>query len=727
MKSIIHIAIPCPLNQHFDYFSDESIDHWQPGIRVKISFRNKEVIGLTLGASELTTETKTEKLKPILERIDQTPLLDEQSLKLINWVSQYYHYPIGECFQAALPKKLRSIEPAELKTETYWQILSNQETPKLGNKQQAIFDVLAESKQPISQSALRQQLGSITPSLNSLESKGLIAQQQNVVLPTSSTTRRSFCTLNEQQHTAFEAVKEKLNQFQPFLLAGITGSGKTEVYIQLAHKVIQQGKQVLVLIPEIGLTSQFVERFKQQLDATIVVLHSGINDTERKQGWLLAKQGLADVVIGTRSSVFTPLKSTGLIIIDEEHDGSYKQQDGLRYHARSVALIRAQRAKVPVVLGSATPSLESLYHVEQQRYQKLVLDKRAGEASLPKVSVIDSSGSDVEFGLSQPLIKAITEHLENGNQILLFVNRRGYAPVLMCHECDWQAKCKDCDALMVVHKSKNGLYCHHCGLIQRLPNQCPQCQTKELYDYGVGTQKIEEILQHRFSDVPVLRIDRDTTQGINAFDQLVEQMQQPEPKILVGTQMLAKGHDFHHVTLVGILDADQGLFSADFRATEQLAQLVTQVTGRAGRGDKKGEVYIQSQQPQHPFWSLLLKQGYEKTAETLLAERTDMAWPPVGALCVIRAESQFQEQALQLLTEMAELFNQAQQTEVMIMGPVPAIMEKRAGRYRAQLLLSSHHRKFIHPLLDHYLPIFAKLKLAKKCRWSVDIDPVDLL
>lgn len=727
MNCIVHISIPCPLHQHFDYVSTEPKTTWQAGIRVKVSFRNKEVIGITLGASEITESSHIEKLKPIIEKLDQQPLLDEKTIKLIKWVSQYYHHPLGECFQAALPKKLRSIEAAELKTEKSWQLVPSAEQIKLGSKQQTIVDELKKQSRSTSQSFLRQQLGNITPSLASLESKGLIVSEEKVLLTARPTSLKPFCEFNDQQQAAFDAVKEKLDQFQPFLLAGITGSGKTEVYIQLTDQVIKQGKQALVLIPEIGLTSQFVERFKQQLDATIVVLHSGITDSERKQAWLLAKRGLADVVIGTRSSVFTPLKSTGLIIIDEEHDSSYKQQDGLRYHARNIALIRAQRAKVPIILGSATPSLESLHHVEQQRYQKLVLDKRAGEASLPKVSVIDSSGSDVEFGLSQRLITAITQHLEQGNQVLLFVNRRGYAPVLMCHECDWQAKCPHCDALMVVHKSKNGLYCHHCGFIQRLPNQCPQCQTKDLYDYGVGTQKIEETLQNRFSNVPVLRIDRDTTQGVNAFDQLVEEMHKAEPKILVGTQMLAKGHDFHHVTLVGILDADQGLFSADFRATEQLAQLVTQVTGRAGRGDKKGEVYIQSQQPQHPFWSLLIQQGYEKTAQKLLAERTDMAWPPVGALCVLRAESQFQEQALKLLTEMADLFNQEQQTEVMIMGPVPAIMEKRAGRYRAQLLLSSHHRKFIHPLLDHYLPIFAKLKLAKKIRWSVDIDPVDLL
>ncbi len=497
--------------------------------------------------------------------------------------------------------------------------------------------------------------------------------------------------------------------------------------MQLADNMVSAGKQILILIPEIGLTTQFVERFKQRLAARIVVLNSAVSDGERKQAWLLAKAALADIVIGTRSAVFTPLPNLGLIIIDEEHDASYKQQDGLRYHARNVALIRAQRATIPIVMGSATPSLESLYNVEQQRYQLLILNQRATGASMPKIKLIDSRGPSANSGISTVLYEAIKTQLSAGNQVLLFINRRGFAPVLMCHDCGWQATCSHCDARMIVHQRRNVLCCHHCGLIQRLVEKCPTCQATDLKTYGAGTEQVEHALQAYFPEIPVLRIDRDSTQKVNAFADIVKEIRQGGAKILVGTQMLAKGHDFHDVTLVGVLDADQGLFSADFRSTESLAQLIIQVTGRAGRGDKKGEVFIQTSQPQHEFWQNIIKHGYAFTAQKILAERKMMAMPPTGSLCVIRAESQDESLAMQFLSDVSGLFHQATQQEVIVMGPVPAIMERRAGRYRAQLLLLSQQRKPLHQLLDHFMPAISSLKLTRKVRWSIDIDPLDLL
>jgi primosomal protein N' (replication factor Y) len=491
--------------------------------------------------------------------------------------------------------------------------------------------------------------------------------------------------------------------------------------------MLAEKRQVLILIPEIGLTDQFVARFKQHLTATIVILNSSINETDRHQAWLLAQSGHADVVIGTRSAIFTPLDNIGLIIIDEEHDSSYKQQDSLRYHARNVALVRAKQANIPIVLGSATPSLESFYHAQCQRYHLLTMTQRATGAILPEVSLVDSSGPQAVNGLSTLLYKAVKNELAKDNQVLLFINKRGYAPVLMCHGCQWQANCPDCDAKMIVHQGRYQLRCHHCGFNQALIQHCPECDSTDLGHYGVGTEQIEQSLKTLFPAVSVLRIDRDSTQKVGSFAKLVSEIQKGGAKILVGTQMLAKGHDFHDVTLVGVLDADQGLYSADFRATEVLAQLIIQVTGRAGRGQKKGRVYIQSSQIEHPFWQQLLGHDYHDIAKSLLAERQMSLMPPVGSLCVVRARAREQALSLAFLTEVAAILNQGGQEAVIILGPVPAMMEKRAGNYRAQLLLTTQNRKVLHQLLDHHMPVISSLKSSRKVKWSIDIDPIDLM
>lgn len=727
MNTLLHVSIPCPLRMSFDYLSDNSTTSWQAGLRVRISFGSRELIGIIIKTKEISKEEDVSRLKPILECLDLQPIIPNDLMSLTHWLSDYYHHPLGDCFQTVLPTKIRKGEPLELETETAWLLINPNPSFKAGKKQQQIIDLLQSHNEALLQRKLYSLLGNCRASLISLEEKEVIQQQQQIKQSSKSDLAEKNCTLNEEQNSAVDNVWSSHQKFTPFLLQGITGSGKTEVYMELTEKAVNEGKQVLILIPEIGLTTQFVTRFKQRLAVNIVILNSSISDNERKQSWLLAKEGLADVVIGTRSAVFSPLKNMGLIIIDEEHDASYKQYDGLRYHARNVALIRAKKAGIPIVLGSATPSLESLYHTQQGRYQRLELNKRATGAKLPKVHLIDSTGPKADNGISSILYKAIQKQLAADNQVLLFINRRGFAPVLMCHECNWQANCSHCDAKMIVHQSRNTLCCHHCGLIQRLPQQCPKCQDPNLNTYGAGTEQVELSLQRYFPDTPVLRIDRDSTQRVNAFADLVADIRQGGAKILVGTQMLAKGHDFHDVTLVGVLDADQGLLSADFRATENLAQLITQVTGRSGRGSKAGEVFIQTSQPQHEFWDDLIKQGYPYTADKLLKERALMAMPPVGSLCVIRAEDRQQQLAMLFLTEVLAILNQHGQQEVVVMGPVPAIMEKKAGRYRAQLLLLSPKRKPIHQLLDHYIDAISALKLARKVRWSIDIDPIDLM
>ncbi len=727
MTSLLHIAIPTPLRTIFDYLNIDSNITPKVGMRVLVSFRSRQLVGIIVGISRSTTEKNNAKLKTIEKFIDDQALIPQNTFDLIQWVSDYYHHPLGECFQAALPKKLRQQDPAVLKTETYWKLALKQDEIKLGEKQQQIVSYLTNYSSAISQQQITAELGSCKSSLLSLENKNVITQHQQVKQTLLACNTKPSHLLSKQQLNIVDTLWKDHHSFKPYLLHGITGSGKTEVYIQLTKKIIEKGKQTIILIPEIGLTTQFVQRFRQHLEANIVVLNSAISDSDRKQAWLLARDGLTDVIIGTRSAVFTPLKNIGLIIIDEEHDSSYKQQDGLRYHARSVALIRAQRAEIPILLGSATPSLESLYNVEQGRYTQLTLTERATGAQLPKVRVIDSEGPKANSGLSSILYKSIKKQIGEGNQVLLFINRRGFAPVLMCHDCNWQATCTSCDAKMIVHQSRNILMCHHCGLIHRLIQHCPTCKTTELKTYGVGTQQLEQTLQQYFPETPVIRIDRDSTQKVNAFADIVADIQKGGAKILVGTQMLAKGHDFHNVTLVGVLDADQGLFSAGFRATETLAQLITQVTGRAGRGEKSGEVFIQTSQPQHRFWKELIGKNYSYIAHKILEQRKDMGMPPAGSLCVIRAEDRQQTLAMLFLTEVLDVLNQANQQQVMILGPVPAIMEKRAGRYRAQLLLSCEKRKPIHQLLDHTIDVISKLKLARKVRWSIDIDPVDLM
>ncbi len=726
-QTILQIALPCPLRLSFDYLPDNSKLIWQTGMRVKVPFGNRELVGIITNIKKLDLESDIAKLKTINNVIDQTAILPQDLLSLTQWLSDYYHHPIGDCFQTVLPKKIRLGEDAELETEIYWQLTLPLFEIKLGKKQQALISLLKDYSEGLSQKFIYQQLGQCRASLLGLEEKNIVRSFQQIKQPLISQNSVVHCQLNEEQNFVVKQVWNTRSHFRSYLLQGVTGSGKTEVYMQLAEKMVEAGKQILILIPEIGLTTQFVERFKRRLAARIVVLNSAVSDGERKQSWLLAKFALADIVIGTRSAVFTPLPHLGLIIIDEEHDASYKQQDGLRYHARNVALMRAQRSGIPIIMGSATPSLESLYNVEHKRYQLLQLNQRATGASIPKIKLIDSRGPTAKSGISTVLYQAITTQLSAGNQVLLFINRRGFAPVLMCHDCGWQATCSHCDARMIVHQRRNILSCHHCGLIQRLIIQCPTCKANDLKTYGAGTEQIEHTLQAYFPDTPVLRIDRDSTQRVNAFSDIVNNIKRGGAKILVGTQMLAKGHDFHDVTLVGVLDADQGLFSADFRSTEALAQLIIQVTGRAGRGNKKGEVFIQTSQPQHEFWQDIIKHGYPFTAQKILAERKMMAMPPVGSLCVIRAESQDETLAMRFLTEVSGFFHQASQKDVIVMGPVPAIMEKRAGRYRAQLLLLSQQRMPLHQLLDHFMPVISTLKLTRKVRWSIDIDPLDLL
>ena len=561
--------------------------------------------------------------------------------------------------------------------------------------------------------------------LRALADKGWIETCSLAEPRREDTVVPSTHTLNPAQQQAVDTLLAQLGSFKPFLLAGVTGSGKTEVYLKLIEATLARQQQALVLVPEIGLTPQLVSRFRQRFPVTLALLHSGLTDHERLAAWQLARSGQAPIIIGTRSAIFTPMARPGLIIVDEEHDASLKQQDGFRYSARDLAIWRARLLNVPVVLGSATPSLESLLNVEQERYQQLDLPERAGVARPPTFQVLDVRQQTLQDGLSGPLLERIRQHLDADAQVLLFLNRRGYAPTLMCYDCDWVAECQRCDARMTWHQSDQRLHCHHCGSQRPVDRVCPTCQGSDLHPQGQGTERVEQALETHFPDVRQLRIDRDTTRRKGELDRLLEQARCGEGRLLLGTQMLAKGHHFPNVTLVGILDADHGLFSTDFRASERMAQLIVQVAGRAGRHERPGEVIIQTCHPDHPLLQLLVNQGYPAFARAALDERKAAQMPPVTRMALLRAEAPSADAAMGFLESVAARISATGIRTVETWGPVPATMERRAGRYRAQLLLQSGQCGELQRLLSTIVRQLETAKEARRVRWSVDVDPAD--
>ncbi len=532
-------------------------------------------------------------------------------------------------------------------------------------------------------------------------------------------------TLNPDQQAALAAITAARDFFQVFLLAGITGSGKTEVYLQ-ALAALAKNRQVLVLIPEIGLTPQTLQRFYERVSAPIVTLHSGMTPKARLTAWLQVRSGAAGIVIGTRSAVFAPFQNLGLIIVDEEHDPSFKQQEGFRYHARDIAILRARQLAIPIVLGSATPALESLHNVNNGRYQLLSLPQRAGVASQPHCQLIDMRKQQLSDGLSAELIQSLRQHLARGEQVMLFLNRRGFAPVLLCHSCGWSAICTRCDKRMTWHKRAGYLLCHHCTARKKVPTACAHCATASLIPVGMGTEKLAAALSQYFPDFPIAQIDRDHTRKKGELEQTLARITCGEARILTGTQMLAKGHHFPNVTLVAIIDADGSFFSSDFRALERMGQLLLQVAGRAGRADKAGTVLIQTHHPHHPLLQRLLQNGYDDFAHVLLNEREQTCLPPYRFLALLRAEAQNDVVAQHFLREVKQLLHDLAINDVEILGPLPAPMPRRAGYQRMQLLLQSAQRPALHHALRQLMPQVEILKSGQKVRWSLDVDPAEI-
>ncbi|WP_369960183.1 primosomal protein N' [Pseudomonas benzenivorans] len=735
--AILRLALPSPLRRLFDYRAPPGVPRsaLQPGMRLRVPFGRRELIGILIEIGD-SSEVPADKLKPALELLDSQPPLPPALFKLCLWTAQYYQHSLGDTLSWALPVLLRQGEPAEARQERFWLLNdgARMDDPRLARapRQREALKTIAQHPHGVPHQLLGQ-LQLNKDSLELLRDKGLVrieVRRHAARERHGSWLAQPELALNAEQQIAERAVREGFGRFGAFLLAGVTGSGKTEVYLQLIRATLEAGKQALVLIPEINLGPQTLARFERRFNARIALLHSAVNDRERLDAWLAARDGEADIIIGTRSALFTPMRRPGLIIIDEEHDASYKQQEGLRYHARDLALVRARQESVPILLGSATPSLESLHNAHSGRYRLLRLERRAGGAQPPRFLRLDVKSLPLDSGISGPLQQAIRQTLEAGQQVLVFLNRRGFAPTLLCHDCGWLSECPRCDARMTVHQRSNELRCHHCGHTQRRPSHCPKCQRLDLRPVGAGTERAEERLATLFPQTPVLRVDRDSTARKEAMHGLFERVQRGEPCILVGTQMLAKGHHFPRVTLVAILDADGGLFSADFRASERMAQLIVQVAGRAGRAEEPGRVIIQSHLADHPLLVQLTEQGYFAFAEQALGERRGAGLPPFCHLALLRAEAHKPGQAEGFLDEACSeaelLLNELQLEGIELLGPVPAPMERRAGRYRAQLLLQSSARAPLHRLLHVWLAALERMPGGRTVRWSLDVDPIDL-
>ena len=725
----IRVAIPVYIYDTFDYtLSAEQYPQAQVGARVAVSFGRQNLIGIiTEKLDPNEAFTGQFKLKAITELLDNEAILDQKVLTLLTWSAQYYQFPIGEVMQSALPTLLRQGRALDILFHQ-WKVIPHDDPNgllKRSQKQYDAYQILKLHPHGTTENILNLS-GVETATLKALEKKGLVQCQlePHDFTPMPVQLAQMPLTANPDQKQAIEQILKSLHHYQAFLLDGLTGSGKTEVYLQVMYEVLKQGKQVLVLVPEIGLTPQTVARFKSRFHCDVALLHSGLNDSKRLQAWQHAQTGKASIVIGTRSAIYTPLPHLGLIILDEEHDLSYKQQEGFRYHARDVALYRGHLQQCPVILGSATPSIDSYHLVESGKLHLLELSQRAGVASLPRMHVIDLKVAKKQHGISQILIEQIRQTLERKEQVLIFLNRRGYAPVLICESCGWQANCPHCDAHFTVHSQPyHYLHCHHCGTIQRLPEHCPECQQHTLKSLGAGTAKVEEQLNELFPHHDVIRVDRDSTSRVGSWQKIYDRIQQNKPTILLGTQMLAKGHHFPHVTLVAILDIDAGLLSVDIRAPERTAQLIVQVAGRAGRGEHKGHVYLQSLRPDHPMLTTLIEHDYRTVAKHMLAERKIALLPPYRYAALVRVESKDREYSQQFLSEIAQQFRVMATDSVDIWGPIPAPMERKAGRYRAHMVILSADRAKLHFYLRQWWQQVVHLPRQHQLRLSIDVDP----
>ncbi|MDF1645673.1 MAG: primosomal protein N' [Legionellaceae bacterium] len=649
----------CIPNTKRDYFDYLAPSNTPPVIGARVWVSFRKTERVGIVIGSGKPEHQHIKLKPITSIIDQEPIISEHLLSLCQWMARYYHAPLSDVLTLALPKKYRE------------------------------------------------------------------GQKITVLPPEKSDTKdtEAALALNPEQTSALHMMMTALHQYQTFVLDGVTGSGKTEVYLQLAARVLEQNKQVLILVPEIGLTPQLFARFQARFQIPMATLHSHISDKSRAEAWELARTNQIKLVIGTRTALFTPMPALGLIIIDEEHDASFKQQEGIRYSARDAALVRAHKANIPIILGSATPSLESLHNCTLKKYTRLCLTQKAENQTPLHYQLIDLRCQKLTDGLAEPTLKAIEKHIQAGNQALIFINRRGFSPVLLCHECGWMADCRACDSHLTLHRKKNQLICHHCGFKKTIVTHCETCQSEDLVPVGAGTQRIHEYLTEQFPDTQIARIDRDEVRQNKQLLATLAKIESGESQILIGTQMLAKGHHFPHLTLVVILDADAGFYNQDFRALERLGQLITQVSGRAGRAEQAGEVLIQTHFPDNPLLNQLIQTGYAAFTEALFPLRDKAAWPPYHHLALLRAYARDETNLKQFL---ATIKTDLHALEVTVLGPAPAPLIRKANQYHMQLLIKSASRAALHQALAFIKSTYPPHIRQGGVRWAMDVDPVDL-
>ena len=724
---ILKLALPVPLYRYFEYrlpaqptFGDIRI-----GVRARVPFGNQTLVGIVVGKHR-SPSLPPGKLKAVLEILDDEPVFDPVLQKVLFWTASYYQQPPGEVFSAALPGVLRKNRRITAATCTIYRACTDQAGGQVlhnAPKQHQVLELIQSHPGGLSSGEMNARMTHWRPAVRALIGKGLVEEIiREQTMARTPNTRAQPLILNQEQQHAYEQICRNMQEFGTYLLAGVTGSGKTEVYLALAKDVIHHGRQVLILVPEIGLTPQLVRRIETRLNVPVARMHSDLNAGERAQAWLQASTGKADIVVGTRSAVFLSFKNLGLIVVDEEHDLSFKQQDGLLYNARDVAIYRAKQLSVPVVLGSATPSLESQHNVHRSHYQRIVLSKRAKRAKIPQVKLIDLRSKPVTDGLSSELIQAIDAELMNRHQVLLFLNRRGYAPFLLCHECAWTAECSRCNAHMVFYKKQNILKCHHCLNQEHVPAACPQCNSENILFLGEGTQRIEDRLKEIFPNTAMVRIDRDSTRGKNTLQDRLDDIRKGTYQIIIGTQMLTKGHDFPNVTLVGILNVDHGLLSSDFRATEHLAQLIVQVSGRAGRSLHKGKVLLQTHQPEHPLLNCLLTRGYREFSEEVLKQRESCGLPPYTFMLLIRARAHQQDLTYRFLQDVKSSMLCAGASGLNLFGPIPANLERKAGMYQSLVVAIASSR---NARQKHWAELIQQHPLAKRVRWTIEVDPLE--
>ena len=727
--NIVRVALAVPLPRFFDYLYPTDLTPIVGG-RVLVPFGSQKRVGIVVDLPA-SSDVAKEKLKPIIDVLDADSLFNSTTWDWLAWSANYYRAALGDVLFQALPVKLRNGESAVKNDRTFWRItdlgkqaLESGELKRAKKQIEALSLLLTQD--------LEKGNNEISSAIwSALKGKDYV---EEIIVPTEQKSWQQALgdnplvnldnrlTLNKQQALAFSQLLFQ-EGFNVWLLEGVTGSGKTEIYLQYIEEVLKKGKQVLVLVPEIGLTPQTVRRFQARFNVEIDVLHSNLNDTQRLNVWERARTGQSAIVIGTRSALFTQFSDLGLIILDEEHDGSFKQQDGWRYHARDLGIVLAQKLNIPILLGSATPSLESVNNVQNGKYHHLVLSKRAGNATALRQFVIDLKHQRIQNGLSEPLLKRMQEHLEKGNQVLLFLNRRGFAPVLLCHECGWIDECHHCEKPYTYHQNQRVLRCHHCGAQKTVPMQCGHCGSTHLVTTGLGTEQLEETLKARFPQYNIARIDRDSTARKGKLEGYLEDIQQGKSQILIGTQMLAKGHHFPNVTLVALVNVDNALFSLDFRAEERLAQLYVQVAGRSGRAEKQGEVVLQTHYPDHPLLTTLLEKGYQAFAEETLKLRHNMGLPPFSFQALFKAQCRHSEEAENALSQLASFFYEQKIEGLQVLGPIPAPFSKKAGQYRWQLLLQHASRKQLQAALSRYSPELIK---SSQVRLILDVDPLDL-